>query len=58
MVKDVQLKSGSKVEMLGYNKSIKWKQKGKNVEIEVPALTASEVPCEFAWTFKLNGVSQ
>lgn len=56
VVKDVQLQAGATVEMLGYSEKVSWKQKGKNVVINVPALTASEVPCEFAWTFKLSGI--
>lgn len=56
IVKDVTLESGAKVEMLGYDKKISWKQKGKDVIIEVPQLTASEVPCQYAWTFKLSGI--
>jgi len=55
VVKDVKLSSRAKVEMLGYTKSLKWKQQGANVVIEVPVLTASEVPCQYAWTFKLSG---
>ena len=56
VVKNVKLDAAAKVEMLGYNGVINWKQDGKNVVIEVPALTASEVPCDFAWTFKLSGL--
>ncbi|MCG8306906.1 MAG: alpha-L-fucosidase [Cytophagales bacterium] len=56
IVKDVRIKSGATIEMLGYPKKLKWRQKGENIEIEVPYLTASEVPCEHAWTFKLSNV--
>lgn len=58
VVKNVKLHSGSKVELLGFSKSLNWKQKGANIEIEVPALTASEIPCDFAWTFKLSKIKQ
>ena len=53
-INDLTLSEGSKVSMLGYDKPLKWKQKGKNVVINVPYLTASEVPCNYAWTFKLT----
>jgi len=56
VVKDVKLKSGSKVTMLGYSENLEWKRKGKNIEIQVPNLTASEVPCSHAWVFKLSGL--
>ncbi len=58
VVKDVTLSSSAKVEMLGYTKSLKWKQQGANVVIEVPFLTASEVPSKYAWTFKLSGLKK
>ncbi|TNJ45849.1 alpha-L-fucosidase [Tamlana fucoidanivorans] len=58
VVKDVRLKSGAKVELLGYDKKLSWKQRGKNIVIEVPALTASEVPCNYAWTFKMSGLAK
>lgn len=57
VVKDVKMGSGAKVELLGYDKPLKWKKQGANIAIDVPALTASEVPCDFAWTFKLTGLS-
>ncbi|GAA3612730.1 alpha-L-fucosidase [Flavivirga amylovorans] len=56
VVKNVKLNSSAKVTLLGYSKPLKWVQKGNNVVIEVPALTASEVPCNYAWTFKLDGL--
>jgi len=55
-IRNVTLKPDSKVGLLGYDNELKWVQKGKDIEIEVPSLTASEVPCSYAWTFKLNGL--
>lgn len=55
-IENVKLKTGSHVSLLGFEGNLKWKQKGKNVVIQVPALTASEVPCSYAWTFKLEGL--
>ncbi len=56
VVKGIKLTATGKVEMLGYNKPLKWEQKGKNIVIEVPSLSPSEAPCNYAWTFKLIGV--
>lgn len=58
VVKDVRLNAGAKLELLGYDKPLKWKKEGANIIIDVPALTASEVPCDFAWTFKLTRVKE
>ena len=54
VVKDVDLKLDAVVEMLGYDKALNWKRDGANIVIEVPTLTTSEVPCQFAWTFKIS----
>jgi len=54
VVKDVKVKAGSKITLLGLDKSLIWKQKGSDIIITVPALTASEVPCQYAWTFKMT----
>lgn len=56
VVKNVRLKSAGKVTMLGYDQAIKWEQKGADIVIDVPVLTPSEVPCQYAWTFKLSDV--
>lgn len=56
IVKDVQLKLDSKISMLGEEGSLKWKKSGDNIIIEMPDINPSKMPCEFAWTFKLDGV--
>ncbi len=56
IVKDVTLGAGAQVTLLGYDKKLKWRNKGGNVVIEVPYLIPSELPSEHAWTFKMTGV--
>ncbi|MGS0524323.1 alpha-L-fucosidase [Zobellia nedashkovskayae] len=57
-VKNVKLKSDAKVTLLGYEGPLKWEQNGKDIIVNVPSLTASEVPCDYAWTFKIDGVKK
>lgn len=54
VVKNAKVKAGSKISLLGFDNSLTWKQKGSDVIITVPALSASEVPCQYAWTFKMS----
>jgi len=54
IVKDVTLSPGSSVTLLGYEVPLTWENKGKDLVIDVPALTASTVPCKYAWTFKIQ----
>ena len=39
---------------LGVDGGVRWKRKGDNVEITVPRLNPSKMPCRFAWTFKIE----
>ncbi len=55
-VKNVKLKSDAKVTLLGYEGALKWQQEESGIIISVPALTPSEAPCDYAWTFKIDGI--
>ena len=55
-IRNLSLPDDAKVTMLGYSESLSWKKDGKDIEISVPYLTASEVPCEYAWTFKIENI--
>lgn len=54
LVKNVKAEKGSKITILGHEEDLSWKQIGEDLEISVPPLTASEVPCQYAWTFKIT----
>ncbi|GAA3597548.1 alpha-L-fucosidase [Flavivirga amylovorans] len=58
IIKDLDTEIVEGVEMLGYDKPLEWKKQGGNIVINVPPLTISEVPCNFAWTFKIKNISQ
>ena len=42
--------------MLGVATPLKWKQQGKNLVIETPRLTVDQLPCKYAYAFKVTGV--
>ncbi len=44
----------SKVTMLGYDAPLKFTQKDGTLSITVPQLTIDKVPCQHAWSFKLE----
>lgn len=56
-LKDVQTNSKTKITLLGYDKKLTWKQKGKDIVITVPLIPYDEVPCEYAWTLRLENVN-
>jgi len=47
------------VAMLGYEPSIKWSSRGPSggIVVHVPAISEDEMPCDWAWVFKLDHVS-
>jgi alpha-L-fucosidase len=56
LLKDVRSSSDTKVTLLGYDKELKFKQKGGDVVIEVPDLVYDELPAYHAWSFKLTNL--
>ena len=46
-----------KVSWLGYKGSVEWgKREGGGIQIKLPKLSMSEIPCQWAWTFKMEGL--
>ncbi len=46
----------TKVAMFGYNGDVTWRSQGGKMHIEVPQLSVDELPCRYAYTFKLSGI--
>jgi alpha-L-fucosidase len=55
LLKDVQPAANTVVTMLGIEGPLKWRQ-GNDPLIDVPRLSVDELPCSFAYTFKLTGI--
>ena len=49
----------TKVSMLGYEPSMKWtsREPSGGIVIHVPAIPEDEMPCDWAWVFKLDHIS-
>ncbi len=58
VVKNVTAKPSAKVHLLGIAENLKWKQSGKNIIIEIPQVNPSGLPCEYAWTLKIDGIKK
>lgn len=58
VVRDVRAASGARITMLGIDKPLQWKQVGANLEIIVPGMNPSMMPCKYAYTFKISEVKQ
>ena len=44
------------VTLLGINQPLEWKMSEGKMKIEVPLLSLEEMPCSFAYVFKLTPV--
>jgi alpha-L-fucosidase len=47
----------TRVQMLGWNRPLKWTVLENGIEIRVPPLTPNVIPCQHAWTLALTGIS-
>jgi len=56
VIEDVEVSSNTDVTMLGVAQSISWQRSGRKVVIQVPTLSVDEVPCKYAYTFKITHV--
>ena len=42
--------------MLGVPGPLKWKKQGKDLVISTPALSVDQLPCQYAYAFKVTGI--
>lgn len=47
--------TSTKVKWIGYGERIEWQSKN-GLEINIPRLYSHEMPCEWAWTFKIENL--
>ncbi len=56
ILKDVAASKNTVVTMLGLKKPLRWKAVDGNIVIDVPQLSVDQLPCEYAYSFKLTGI--
>ncbi len=47
---------GAKVNLLGYQNDLPWKWSNGKLHIDVSQITYNEMPCEYAWVFRIKGI--
>jgi len=55
-MKDIEVSPNTVVTMLGVAQSIRWDRSGSDLTIHVPAMSVDDVPCRYAYVFKVTGV--
>jgi alpha-L-fucosidase len=53
---DVRPPRGAAVTMLGVPGTLTWRQQGSDLVIQTPGLGVDQLPCRYAYTFKISGV--
>lgn len=57
LLRDIQSAKNTKISMLGLDKAMQWKQKGNDIEVIIPLIEYGTVPCDYAWTLKLENIT-
>jgi alpha-L-fucosidase len=55
VIRDVKVPKGSVITLLGVEGPLKYQVKGSDVVIQTPNLTGDQLPCSYAYTFKIPG---
>lgn len=56
IVRDIEISSDTVVTMLGVAQPIRWDRSGSDLTIRVPALSVDDVPCQYAYVFRITGI--
>ena len=56
VLKNIQSTNNTRISMLGLNKTLLWKQKGKNIKVTMPVIEYGEGPCNYARMLKMENV--
>jgi len=54
VIKNIKLSKDSKVSLLGVNRDIQFSINGDDLVIITPTLNSEELPCSYAFTFKIT----
>lgn len=54
VVENITLKTGTKLELLETHDTLKWKQKGKDVIIQLPDFDPNKIKSEYAFVIRFN----
>lgn len=55
ILRDIQLPADSKLSLLSVTPELTWKQKGQDVEVELPEYNPSVMKTPYAWAIKISG---
>ncbi len=56
VLKSISPKKGSKITLLGSNKTLKWSSLKEGFKVKIPRSLRANLPCKYAWTLKIEAV--
>jgi len=54
-IRDFYPPASAKITLLGTGKPLNWARTQTGIRVEVPAMIPGEIPCQWAWTLKIEG---
>ncbi len=48
--------SETRISLLGFNGKVEWESKSNTILIDPPAVTPADIPCQYAWIFKIEHI--
>ncbi|MBI9061498.1 MAG: alpha-L-fucosidase [Marinilabiliaceae bacterium] len=54
VIRDIKVSPDTQVTLVGTDIKLDFEQRGKNLILKIPYLTPEELPCEYAWAFKIS----
>ncbi|RLE00145.1 MAG: alpha-L-fucosidase [Bacteroidetes bacterium] len=54
LIRDLNITPGTTISMLGTDVKLEYEQKGKHLLIHIPELDATQLPCDYAYSFKIS----
>ena len=54
VLKEIQLPTGTKLDLLSTGQSVTWKQVGNNVEVQLPGYNPSSMKAPWAWAIRIK----
>ncbi|MCB9274371.1 MAG: alpha-L-fucosidase [Lewinellaceae bacterium] len=53
-ISNFECSKSTEIQLLGTDKTLKWSQKGKDIQVVIPESVRSKPPCQYAWVFRIS----
>jgi len=57
-IEGIEKTAETRISLLGFKENVDWESKSETIVIYPPALTPADIPCLYAWTFKIEHINE